>query len=84
MPNVVVYLNLSCPYCVRAKRLLESKGVEFEAKRVDLDPNLWDEIKTLTGRNTIPQIFIEQNHIGGCDDLYAADARGELDHLLKG
>ncbi|MDY0137168.1 MAG: glutaredoxin 3 [Thiomicrospira sp.] len=84
MPAVVVYLNLSCPYCVRATRLLDSKGVTYEVKRVDLDPQLWTEIKTRTGRSTIPQIFIGEHHVGGCDDLHAAEARGELDQLLKG
>lgn len=83
MPDIVVYSADYCPYCRRARALLDSKKVPYEIRDVDRDPGLWDEIAERTGRNTIPQIFIGDRHIGGCDDLYALDRRGQLDPLLK-
>jgi glutaredoxin 3 len=73
-----------CPYCQRAKRLLEQRGVQaIEEVRVDLQPALRETMVQLTGRRTVPQIFIGDTHVGGCDDLYALDRRGALAPLLK-
>ncbi|HOB62465.1 MAG TPA: glutaredoxin 3 [Candidatus Competibacteraceae bacterium] len=83
MPDIVVYSADYCPYCRRARALLDSKKVDYEVRDVVRDPGLWDEIAERTGRNTIPQIFIGDRHIGGCDDLYALDRCGQLDPLLK-
>ena len=83
MPDIVVYSADYCPYCRRARALLDSKKVDYEVRDVVRDPGLWDEIAERTGRNTIPQIFIGDRHIGGCDDLYALDRCGQLDLLLK-
>jgi len=81
--NVTVYSGPSCPYCVRAKQLLQRKGVAFTDIDVKADAAKRDEmLKRANGRQTIPQIFINDRHIGGCDDLYALDAKGELDALL--
>ncbi len=82
MAKVVIYTTQVCPYCVRAKELLKRKNVNFEEVRVDLDAQKRDEMIELTGRRTVPQIFINDEAIGGCDDLYALDAKGELDKLL--
>ena len=83
MANVTVYSGPSCPYCVRAKQLLQRKGVAFTDIDVKADAAKRDEmLKRANGRQTIPQIFINDRHIGGCDDLYALDAKGELDALL--
>jgi glutaredoxin 3 len=84
MPKVVMYATAVCPYCVRAQALLERKGVsQIEKIRVDLDPARRDEMIERTGRRTVPQIFIDDRHIGGCDDLIALDQAGGLDPLLK-
>ena len=82
MPNVVVYGTKFCPYCVRAKMLLEKKGVEFNDIRVDMQPELRTEMMERSGRTSVPQIFIDDEHIGGCDDLYALEAAGGLDEKL--
>lgn len=83
MATVTVYSGPSCPYCVRAKQLLQRKGVAFTDIDVKADAAKRDEmLKRANGRQTIPQIFINDRHIGGCDDLYALDAKGELDALL--
>lgn len=82
MPKVVVYSKDYCPYCVQAKQLLDSKNVPYQELRVDLDQNLLQEMLTRSQRRTVPQIFIGDYHVGGCDDLYALDQRGELDKLL--
>jgi len=81
-PKVVVYSTLMCPYCVRAKALLQAKGVEFEEIRVDLDRDRMVEMMRRSGRRTVPQIFIGEVHVGGYDDMAALDARGGLDPLL--
>ena len=74
-----------CPYCVRAEQLLKSKGVtEIEKVRVDLDPARREEMMQKTGRRTVPQIYIGERHVGGCDELYALDRAGELEPLLRG
>ena len=83
MPNVVVYCTPYCPYCVRAKILLEKKGVEFTEYRVDQDPSLRAEMERRSGRTSVPQIFIDEFHVGGCDDLYALEASNQLDGYLE-
>ncbi len=83
MPPVKMYTTAVCPYCVRAKQFLKSKGVEnIEEVRVDTDPQIRQAMMDLTGRRTVPQIFIGETHVGGCDDLMALDAKGGLAPLL--
>ncbi|MCA3243238.1 MAG: glutaredoxin 3 [Rubrivivax sp.] len=83
MSPVRMYTTQVCPYCVRAKALLKQRGVEqIEEIRVDLDPAQRDTMISLTGRRTVPQIFIGDKHVGGCDDLMALDQRGGLLPLL--
>ena len=82
--RVLMYTTAVCPYCVRAKQLLKARGVtEIEEVRVDLDPERRDEMMQKTQRRTVPQIFICDTHVGGCDDLYALDAAGKLKPLLE-
>lgn len=84
MSAVRMYTTQVCPYCVRAKALLRQRGVEqIEEIRVDLDPGERDRMVEITGRRTVPQIFIGERHVGGCDDLIALDQRGELVPLLS-
>lgn len=83
MPKIIIYATSSCPYCMMAKKLLASKGVEFEEINVGRDAALWAEMQAKSGRNTVPQIFIGDHHVGGYDDLSAADRKGELDQLLS-
>ena len=81
--QVLMYTTAVCPYCIRAKQLLSARGVTvIEEVRVDLDPVWRDEMMQKTGRRTVPQIFIGETHVGGCDDLMALDAAGELQALL--
>jgi glutaredoxin 3 len=83
MPAVKMYTTLVCPYCVRAKALLKQRGVDaIDEVRVDLDPGERDTMVRLTGRRTVPQIFIGDRHVGGCDDLIALDQRGALAPML--
>ncbi len=82
MPEVVVYTTAICPYCVRAKRLLAKKGVDFEEVRIDHDHARMVEMIERSRRRTVPQIFIGNHHVGGYDDLAALDAFGRLDPLL--
>lgn len=83
--HVLMYTTAVCPYCTRAKQLLKARGVEeIEEVRVDLDPDRRDEMMQKTQRRTVPQIFIGETHVGGCDDLYALDASGQLRPLLEG
>ncbi|MFI8394741.1 MULTISPECIES: glutaredoxin 3 [unclassified Pseudomonas] len=84
MSHVVVYSSDYCPYCSRAKHLLASKGVAFEEIKVDGKPQLRAEMTKKAGRTSVPQIWIGDKHIGGCDDLYALERAGKLDALLKG
>jgi glutaredoxin 3 len=85
MRAVKMYTTQVCPYCVRAKSLLKQRGVdEIEEIRVDLDPTQRDTMIQITGRRTVPQIFIGDTHVGGCDDLIALDQRGALQSLLQG
>ena len=83
MPTVVMYSTGFCPYCVRARMLLERKGVIYNDIRVDLEPALRAEmIQRSSGRTSVPQIFIGDFHVGGCDDMYALEQQGRLDPLL--
>lgn len=83
MQNVTMYTTAVCPYCVRAKQLLAAKGVgSIEEIRVDVDSDARVAMMERTGRRTVPQIFIGQTHVGGCDDLIALDAKGGLRPLL--
>ena len=82
MPNVVIYLTPACPYCVRALRLLDKKGVEYTVIDVANDTALWDEMSKRSKRDTVPQIFIDEIHVGGFDDMAALDVDGELDEML--
>ena len=84
MQAVKMYTTAVCPYCVRAKQVLKSKGVEpIEEIRIDSDPAARAHMMEITGRRTVPQIFIGDTHVGGCDDLIALDAKGELLPLLN-
>lgn len=81
--HVLMYSTGVCPYCVRAEQLLLRKGVtDIEKVRIDLEPARRDEMMERTGRRTVPQIFIGDTHVGGCDDLYALEKAGGLDALL--
>lgn len=82
MPNILIYSSEHCPYCVRAKELLQRKGCTYQEIRIDLDPQAKETMMAITGRRSVPQIFIKDQHIGGCDDLYALEQAGELDALL--
>lgn len=84
MSNIVVYATEFCPYCRRARALLDSKRVRYVVLDVNQDPGLWNEIAERTGRDTVPQIFIGDRHVGGCDDLFALERCGELEPLLNG
>ncbi len=80
--EVVIYSSPVCPYCTKAKQLLSSKGVQFREIDISQDPALAAEVREKSGRQTVPQIFIGDYHVGGCDDLYALEAEGRLDELL--
>jgi glutaredoxin 3 len=83
-PKVVMYSSGLCPYCIRARRLLKRKGVSYEEIRVDFDRKRRREMERLSGRHTVPQIFIGDLHIGGYDDMAALDRQGRLVALLCG
>lgn len=84
MQAVKMYTTAVCPYCIRAKQILKSKGVEhIEEVRIDTDPQARAEMMQSTQRRTVPQIFIGSTHVGGCDDLIALDGRGALLPLLN-
>jgi glutaredoxin 3 len=82
MPKVEVYCTPFCPYCVRAKKLLDSKGVEYEDIRIDQQPERQAEMVERAKRTSVPQIFIDDYHVGGCDDLFDLEAEGTLDSRL--
>lgn len=85
MQHVTMYTTAVCPYCTRAKQLLKARGVEhIEEVRIDQDPAERQRMMERTGRRTVPQIFIGETHVGGCDDLQALDASGGLLPLLQG
>ncbi|MCL2074971.1 MAG: glutaredoxin 3 [Betaproteobacteria bacterium] len=84
MKHVRMYTTANCPYCVRARQLLDERGArEIEEIRVDLDPEAAEAMQKETNRRTVPQIFIGDTHVGGCDDLYALDREGGLVPLLQ-
>lgn len=84
MTNIVIYTKPTCPYCMRAKALLTQKGVSFEEIDIAAHPHRRDEmIARANGGYTVPQIFIGERHIGGCDDMMALEHAGELDPLLQ-
>jgi glutaredoxin 3 len=84
MQVVKMYTTAVCPYCIRAKQLLNSKGVtHIEEVRIDTDPAARAQMMEITGRRTVPQIFIGETHVGGCDDLMALDSQGGLVPLLQ-
>jgi glutaredoxin 3 len=85
MQKVRMYTTAVCPYCIRAKQLLSARGVtSIEEIRVDLQPEQREEMMQKTQRRTVPQIYIGETHVGGCDELYALDAAGKLLPLLAG
>ena len=84
MQPVTMYTTAVCPYCIRAKQILKARGVQVIAEiRVDMHPGERMKMMEITGRRTVPQIFIGQTHVGGCDDLMALDAKGRLLTLLN-
>ncbi|MBN2808936.1 MAG: glutaredoxin 3 [Deltaproteobacteria bacterium] len=84
MEKIVIYSTPVCPYCIKAKKLLSAKGAAYEEIDISRDPALVAEAQRRSGgRRTVPQIFIGDLHVGGCDDLYALDAAGKLDALLS-
>lgn len=82
MASVVIYTRQFCGYCSAAKKLLETKGVAFEEHDATYAPDVRQEMIQRAGRSTVPQIFIDGRHVGGCDDLHALERAGELDALL--
>ena len=83
--KVEIYTSMFCGYCARAKALLSRKGVDFVEYDVDADSSLREAMtKRAGGRTSVPQVFIDGRHVGGCDDIHALDAAGELDRLLAG
>ncbi|MDG9881527.1 glutaredoxin 3 [Pseudomonas putida CSV86] len=83
MKPVIVYSSDYCPYCMRAKQLLASKNIAFEEIKVDGKPQVRAEMTRKAGRTSVPQIWIGETHVGGCDDLYALERAGKLDALLQ-
>ena len=82
--RVLMYTTAACPFCQSAERLLLDKGVRVEKVRVDLEPARRAEMVQKSGRRSVPQIWIGERHVGGCDDLYALECEGKLDPLLEG
>jgi len=82
MPNIEIYTTKFCPFCVRAKHLLSQKNVTFKELAIDKTANLRKQMMARSGGHTVPQIFIDNKHIGGCDDLFALERNGKLDPLL--
>lgn len=82
MPEVIMYATTTCPYCERARRLFQRKGISYTELLVDQEPARWPEMTARSGRSTVPQIFIGDRHVGGYDDTVALDAQGDLDQLL--
>lgn len=83
MAQVEIYTKNYCPYCARAKELLKIKNVDFSEYDVTQSTQLKQQMRARAGRTTVPQIFIDDQHIGGCDDLFALDEKGKLDPLLR-
>ncbi|MDJ0842547.1 MAG: glutaredoxin 3 [Acidobacteriota bacterium] len=80
--EIKIYTTPWCPFCIRAKRLLDNKGAQYEDTNVSTLPSVRAELRQLTGSRTVPQIFINGQSIGGCDELHALDAAGKLDPML--
>ncbi len=83
-PDITIYVTDWCPYCRRAKNLLTGKSATFREINVDDEPKFREEMIARSGRRTVPQIFVGERHVGGCDDLFALEESGELDRLLQG
>ncbi|RZJ22792.1 MAG: glutaredoxin 3 [Haliea sp.] len=83
MQTVKIYTTGTCPYCIQAKQLLKARGAELDEIRVDLVPGERQKMMDISGRRTVPQIFIGDTHVGGCDDLVALDSQGGLMPLLN-
>ena len=83
-PAITIYSTAVCPYCVAAKNFLKSKGQQWTEVRIDLDPAEREKMMALTRRTSVPQIFVGNTHVGGCDDLHALDRQGGLLPLLQG
>jgi glutaredoxin 3 len=81
--DIVIYSTAWCPFCVRAKMLLDRKGAKYTEIKVDQEPAKRVEMMQRSGRRTVPQIFFGNHHIGGCDELYALERQGQLDTLLE-
>jgi glutaredoxin 3 len=81
--RVLMYATAACPFCQSAERLLLAKGAQIDKIRVDLEPERRAEMTKNSGRRTVPQIWIGERHVGGCDDLYALEREGKLDPLLE-
>ncbi len=82
MPLILIYTSTICPYCIMAKRLLDKKGATYKELNVDTDPELRQEMMQRTKRRTVPQIYIDDLHVGGFDELRALESNKELDQLL--
>lgn len=82
-PEVVIYTTRFCPFCIQAKRLLDNKQVSYTEIAVDGDYEKRRHMMQISGRHTVPQIWIGEHHVGGCDELYALESHGKLDSLLK-
>ncbi len=84
MATVEIYTSKTCPYCIKAKQLLESKGIKYQEYHADEKLEVAQEsVRRSGGKVTVPQIFIDNNHVGGCDELYALEREGKLDPMLK-
>ena len=84
MAKITIYTTRFCPFCIRAKMLLEHKSLAYDEIPVDGDRVRRAEMERLSRRHTVPQVWINQQHVGGCDELFALEANGELDSLIKG
>jgi glutaredoxin 3 len=84
MANIEIYTQSWCGFCYRAKKLLESKGAPFKEIDLGVEDRFQEMVQRAQGGRTVPQIFIDGKHVGGCDDLYALEAAGKLDPMLKG
>ncbi len=81
--RIRMYSTRYCPYCIRARQLLDSKGIAYEDLAIDADPSLRRKMMDESGRHTVPQIWINDRHVGGCDELFQLERQGELDGLLS-
>lgn len=84
MTDITIYSSNYCPFCIRAKQLLDSKGASYNEIRVDGKPDVRAEMTRLAGRTSVPQIWINGTHVGGCDELIALERSGKLDTMLAG